>query len=361
VAGRQLQRPGDLTVSAESTLLRIWYGNSPLVWLLAPLSVLFRIVIATRRMLYRRGWLGVLRAEVPVVVIGNITVGGTGKTPLAAWLARDLAARGMKPGIVLRGYGGIESAGPRRVAAGDDPRDAGDEAVLLAATTSAIVVAGSDRVAAARLARELGATIVLADDGLQHYRLGRDAEVAVLDASRLAGNGCVLPAGPLREPLARLREVDLVVLNGRAGEREARAAALQELLRKTQIAVDRVACFALRPIDAQSLGTGERRPLESFRGQPVHALAGVGHPEGFFTALEARGLDVVRHAPGDHAVLTPGDIDFGDTAPVLMTGKDAVKCRAFAHERCWVVDAEVEFDADGAERVRGIIAAAMRR
>lgn len=317
---------------ADSFFQRLWYGRAwpGLSVLLLPLSWVFMLVAVARRAAYRVGLLRSIRVAKPVLVVGNITVGGTGKTPFTIWLARQLQARGVRVGVVLRGYGGASDRWPRDVTAGTDPKEVGDEAVLLAERTGAIVVAAPDRVAAAQRAIELGATAVVCDDGLQHYRLQRDLEIAVVDAERRLGNERLLPAGPLREPAQRLSEVDLVVTTRRApgssgvGRGSAQVSAVPRL------------------IEARSLTTGENRPLQSFAGTRVHAVAGIGHPDAFFQALSALGLDVEGRALADHALLSAHDITFPDDAPVLMTEKDAVKCRAIADARHWAVRMDVE-------------------
>ena len=338
---------------------KLWYGRSAARWLLQPLSLLFGGLVRARRAMYRRGLLDSQRVSAPVVVVGNITVGGTGKTPLVIWLASQLASRGWRPGVVLRGYGGRAHDWPRVVTADADPALVGDEAVLLSHSTGALVVAGPDRVAAAERAVTLGADLVLADDGLQHYRLARDCELIVVDAHRMLGNGALLPAGPLREPAARLATVDLVLLNRREGSAAPALSADRLVAGWPESCVP--VSFTTRVGRARSLTSGNERELESFRSGRVHALAGIGHPEAFFAALEARGLTIVRHAPGDHAALTAEDIAFADHAPVLMTEKDAVKCRAFADERCWVVATRIEFEHGGAERLLGVVERAARR
>jgi tetraacyldisaccharide 4'-kinase len=327
---------------------RVWYdGAAPwLSWLLLPLSWLFRAIATMRRAAYRRGWLPSLRVQRPVIVVGNITVGGTGKTPFTIWLAQWLQARGMRVGIVLRGYGGQSAHWPREVTPQTPWEEVGDEAVLLAQRSGAIVVAGPDRVADARRAIELGADIVISDDGLQHYRLARDCEIAVIDARRGLGNRRLLPAGPLRERAGRLAEVDLRVLRGAAES----ASPYPTAGAASQVRVSSV----LR--EAVSLQTGERRPVESFAGAPVHAVAAIGHPAAFFASLAALGLEVESHALADHARLTSTDISFGDQRPVLMTEKDAVKCRAIADARHWAVRMDVQMSAADETVVSGIVA-----
>jgi tetraacyldisaccharide 4'-kinase len=208
-----------VSASADSFLQRVWYDRHAqwLSFLLLPLSWLFGALVACRRAAYRAGLLSRVRVGRPVVVIGNVTVGGTGKTPFTIWLATQLQAKGARVGIVLRGYGGSSSQWPRDVSSDSAPDEVGDEAVLLASRTGAIVVAGPDRVAAAQRAIERGAEIVLSDDGLQHYRLARDREIVVIDGRRSVGNRRLLPAGPLREPVSRLAQADLRVVSWRDG------------------------------------------------------------------------------------------------------------------------------------------------
>ncbi|MGH8177880.1 MAG: tetraacyldisaccharide 4'-kinase [Steroidobacter sp.] len=319
---------------------RLWYSGR-VHWfsvVLLPLSGLFGLITAVRRSAYRAGVFKAVRVSRPVLVVGNITVGGVGKTPLTIWLASLLEARGVQAGVVLRGYGGRSASWPRDVAADSSPAEVGDEAVLLANRTSAIVAAGPDRVATARRVIERGAQIVLSDDGLQHYRLARDGEIVVIDEKRGLGNGRLLPAGPLREPQRRLETVDLVVLTRRTAE-TARSADAE--FPASMIAVARLSGVI-------SLTTGEIRTVESFKGRRVHAIAAIGHPQAFFESLSARGLSFDAHAFADHAPLSPANLQFGDDAPVLMTEKDAVKCRAFADGRLWSVRMDVEIDAQDA-------------
>ncbi len=317
---------------------RLWYRSSfgPALVLLAPVSVLFAAVVTARRAAYRTGLLRVAHLSRPVIVVGNITVGGVGKTPIVIWLATRLAAQGCRVGVVLRGYGGRSAQWPRDVDSATSTLEVGDEAVLIAARTQAIVVAGPDRTACARRAIERGAQIVLSDDGLQHYALGRDLEIAVLDAQRGVGNGWLLPAGPLREPVDRLARADFVVVHHREG-----AGAT------TRLPVNHVPVRSVLR-QAMNLVTGEARALSSFAGQRVHALAAIGNPQAFFNALHTHGLDVQEHSFADHAELDARDLAFADGAPVLMTEKDAVKCRAFAAPHCWAVRLELVFDEPAA-------------
>jgi tetraacyldisaccharide 4'-kinase len=287
--------------------------------LLRPLSWLFRAAVALRRLAYRVGLLRTRTFPVPVVVVGNITVGGSGKTPLVLHLVEALRAAGWEPGVVSRGHGSSH-AGARRIARDTDAGVAGDEPALIAGRALCPVAVGADRPAAARLLLD-ECDVIIADDGLQHLALGRDLEIAVVDGDLAAHNGRMLPAGPLREPTGRLEQVDFVATRGSRNGR-------------WRFDVRAGAPCGLRD-DASP------RALADWAGQRVHAVAGIGVPERFFGQLEDAGLDIERHAFADHHPFTPGDLAFDDGLPILMTEKDAVKCRAFATDRMWMVPAEV--------------------
>jgi tetraacyldisaccharide 4'-kinase len=334
-----------VSASADSFLQRVWYDREA-QWLslaLLPLSWLFGFVVACRRAAYRLGLLRRIRVARPVVVIGNVTVGGTGKTPFTIWLATLLQARGVRVGIVLRGYGGNSPNWPRDVSSDSAPEEVGDEAVLLATRTGAIVVAGPDRVAAAQRAIERGAEIVLSDDGLQHYRLARDREIVVIDGRRGVGNRRLLPAGPLREPVGRLAQADLRVVSWRDGSPRS----------LTPVTATIQACARL--VEATALVGGETRPMEAFKGTRVHAVAGIGHPQQFFSALQQLGIEVAPHPLPDHARPTAADIRFPDQLAVLMTEKDAVKCRSIADQRHWAVRMDVMVSEQDAAAVQAML------
>ena len=319
-------------MSLDAQLQSVWYGPAWRSLPLWPLALLYRLLLALRAVAYRIGLLRIEHVDVPVIVVGNLTVGGTGKTPVAAWLARQLEARGRKVGVVLRGYGGSHRGAPRVVRREDDPRVAGDEALVHVARGVHTVVIGADRVAAARLAAEQGAEVVVCDDGLQHVRLARDYEIAVVDGARGLGNRWLLPAGPLREPACELDSVHAVVVTERGGEGRAELSVRSPLLLRAQFDLG----------DAVNLITGERRPLVEFVGTPnLHAIAGIGHPGAFFRGLEQRRLVITPHALPDHARLGAGSLPFPADAIVLMTEKDAVKCRLIARPEWWWVDLEV--------------------
>jgi tetraacyldisaccharide 4'-kinase len=303
----------------EGELQGIWYGGGKPGIVQRGLAIPFGIAGAVRRGLYAAGLLRRVRLPVPVIVVGNITAGGTGKTPLVIALVEVLRARGRKPGVISRGYGGSARAA-MRVDVHSDPLVVGDEARLIFDTTGAPVAVGRDRVAAGRtLLASADVDVLIADDGLQHYRLQRDVEICVIDGERRFGNGLLLPAGPLREPITRLGSVDFRVCNG--GE-----------LQTGEIPMTLFgdAATALDDVSAA-------RPLREFAGQRVHAVAGIGNPRRFFAQLRAAGIDVIEHPFGDHHAYAAKDLDFSDKLPILMTQKDAVKCRVFAPENCWFV------------------------
>ena len=334
-------------MSIDRYLQRIWYSRSSVgALLLLPLSWLFGMIVAVRAFAFRTRLLPSVRIRAPVIVIGNITVGGTGKTPFTIWLAEQLTARGWRIGVVLRGYGGHSKHWPRRVEAQTSWQEVGDEARLIASRAEhAIVVVDPDRVRAAQTAVEQGADIVLSDDGLQHYRLQRDVEILVIDEQRGFGNGKLLPAGPLREPQGRSREVDLRVITRRAGHTTPS---------KSPLADEPVVTVQPRLGVAVNMRTGERKPLQHFCGTPVHAVAAIGHPKAFFDSLRSQGLDIREHPYADHAALRSEDIDFRDGA-VLMTEKDAVKCLSFADDRHWAVPLELEVSAADTEIVLNLL------
>ena len=319
-------------MSAVATrLLEAWYGALPPPWWTRALEPLYRAVSGARRSAYRRGWLRSGHPGCPVIVVGNITVGGAGKTPLVTHIVQLLAAQGRAPAIVSRGYGGAEPRRPHRVSSADAPAFSGDEPLLLAAVTGCPVWICRDRLAAARAAAAAGADVIVADDGLQHYRLRRDVEIVVVDGRRGLGNGRCLPAGPLREPPARLAAADLMVCNGH-GACPPGALAM------------RLAGDAAVRLD----GAG-RRPLADFAPGPVHAIAGIGDPERFFVMLEGQGLQLIRHPLADHAPVPPALLTPADGLPVLMTSKDAVRCRREAGAAtCWEVPVTADLGEDAA-------------
>jgi len=323
----------------------VWYGQSPLSLFLLPASWLYGFIAALRRSLYRLGWLQPDDLPVPVVVVGNITVGGTGKTPVVVWLAAELGRRGYRIGIVSRGYGGSISHQPHVVKADDDPRLVGDEPLLLAQLTGVPVCVSSDRVAAVRLAYQEGADLVLSDDGLQHYPMERNFEIAVVDGSRGLGNQRLLPAGPLREPPQRLEAVDVVLINGDNSVFAADGSMLQ---------------FSLRQLHAYNLVTSAEVPVSNLAGQKVWSLAGIGNPERFHTALEAAGLSIDRVDVPDHGTVDLASLQVERQQAIVMTQKDAVKYPDFNVD-CWCVPAQLVMEDGASEQLLSRIEDAVRR
>jgi len=318
----------------ERYLVAAWYGTHPLWWAV-PLVPLYALLL-----MLRRGWsvmVGAVGVGVPVVVVGNVALGGTGKTPLVAWLVAALRARGYRPAVLARGHGG-SARRPQLVGAQADPAVVGDEPLLLARRTGVPLAVGRDRVAALALLHEVHpeVDVVVSDDGLQHRRMARDVEVLVFDGARGAGNGWLLPAGPLREALApALARADALVYTGQGP-----AGAM---------------VMALEPGAAVQLADGAARPLAAFAASRVHAVAGIGNPERFFTMLERLGMVVDRHPFPDHHPLHAGELEFGDDAPVLLTEKDTVKLAAGVRPGVWCVPVAARFVPADAELLVGAV------
>lgn len=288
-----------------------WYGSGWKTFWLLPLSLVFWLLSSCRRIWLKRNSAPV--SEVPVIVIGNIAVGGTGKTPLACTLVKELRERGLMPGIISRGYLSNAPEYPYQVKPSDDASVAGDEPLLLSKRTGCPVVIGSDRNEAIRLlTRNNRVDVILSDDGLQNYAMHRDYELIVVDKTRMFGNGWLLPAGPLREGEWRTRTVNQVLVNGDD------------------------ASMTISPESWVNAATGERRDLHEFSGKAVTAVAGIGNPERFFSTLKTLKVVADNISFPDHHTFTADDIDYPGT--VVMTEKDWVKCRAFAGPDCWYLE-----------------------
>ena len=307
-------------------MLAAWYNGHPALALLRPLECLYRRVVAGKRQRFLRGEGTIYRSPVPVLVVGNVTVGGTGKTPMILWLIEHCRRQGLKVGVVSRGYGAKPPQLPWRVGASDNAAMAGDEPLLIVQRSGVPLMIDPDR---SRAVQALTAAepldLILSDDGLQHYRLARDLELVLIDAARGLGNQRCLPAGPLREPVERLQTVDAVLFNGAEQDR------------------DQGFAFTLQPTALVNVLTGERRGLDLFApGQAVHAVAGIGNPQRFFNTLQALHWRPQAHAFADHAEYSLAALTFSPPLPLVMTEKDAVKCRAFARDDWWylAVDAQ---------------------
>lgn len=307
-----------MTRSASGLIRQAWQNDSAWLVPLRPLSALTARV-ARRRLHHFRRRNPV--PPVPVLVVGNITVGGTGKTPLVIALCRALRQHGFRVAVISRGYGARPPAWPWPVNADGDPARCGDEPVVIAREAGVPVTIDPDRARALSWTLERDAPdLVISDDGLQHYGLARTAELAMVDGETGLGNGRCLPAGPLREPAQRLEEVDWVVTRGACPDRPNDWS------------------VTLEPGDPFHWVTGETLAAAAFRERypRVHAVAGIGRPEQFFCGLREQGLDVIEHPRPDHHVYGPGELDFDDDRPVVMTAKDAVKCRVGNRDRLWV-------------------------
>lgn len=313
-----------------------WRSINLVSVLLLPLAVLFCGLAMARKAFYRFSLLKSYKAPVPVLVVGNISVGGTGKTPLIIELVKQLQQSGYKPGVISRGYGGQSTSWPQQLDEHSTPQQVGDEPVLIYQHTAAPMVVGPDRRQDIELLLSTAeCDLILSDDGLQHYALRRNAEIAVVDAQRLFGNRLCLPAGPLREPVRRLKQVDLTLYNG-AG-----------------ISDD---SFLLHTAECMSVcDTGTKKLLEDFSNTTVHAVAGIGHPQRFFSMLEEAGINVIAHAFPDHHDYSSKDVSFADDLPVLMTEKDAVKCRDFNLDMLWSVPVQLKLTESAQRKLDTLI------
>lgn len=315
--------------------MHFWYSRSWIAYLLLPFSWLFWLITVCRRALFKQGIFKSYRAPVPVIIVGNLSVGGNGKTPVVIWLVEQLKQQGLRVGVISRGYGSQADTYPLRVTPQTDTRQGGDEPVLIAKRTQVPVCISPNRQQAIELLlQHQPCDVIISDDGLQHYKLQRDAEIVVMDAERGIGNGWLLPAGPLRERPDRLQNVDLVIGNGKAN-------AYTDVV------------MTLTPHYAINLVTGEQRELTAF--QHVTAIAGIGNPQRFFTMLQGLAIQLSHtHAFQDHQKFEPHQFDqFDPNQPLLMTEKDAVKCIAFAQPNWWYVPVEAHIEG---EKVRAFLA-----
>lgn len=320
----------------HQSILKLWYGHSRWYFLLLPLTGLYRSIIFLRRYCYRFGLFKITRLRVPVIIVGNLTVGGTGKTPLVIQLAKLLKQAGFQPGIISRGYGAKASVYPMGIHVDSDPAIVGDEAVLLAKHANCPIVIDPQRAQAGQLLiDQYYCNVLLSDDGLQHTALARDIEIIVIDGARGFGNGHCLPAGPLREPLTRLEQVNFILEQ-------------DQLLPHTTSAMQKkLFTFVLKPINFVNLKHQIQQTHNDFAGKSIHAFAGIGNPQRFFKNLRQLGLSIIEHPMPDHYAYSAHDFaQLDQNAIIIMTEKDAVKCKDFATEHFWYLAIECEISQD---------------
>jgi len=317
----------------EHRIVRSWYQKSLWLYLLAPLSLIYFLLTFIRRLSFRVGILSAFKPAVPTIVVGNITVGGTGKTPVVIALVKALRNKGFKPGVISRGYGSHAPNYPYAVTASSSPLHSGDEPLFIAQNTAAPVVIGANRQQAiAMLLTDNDCDVVISDDGLQHYALKRAIEIAVVDAKRGFGNNWLLPTGPLRECVSRLSQVDYIIGNGEGVLQLPNAIPFYPMQLQAQ---------ALQSIDTNAVVAIDNWPY----GKRVHAVAGIGHPERFFTSLRQLGFDPVEHAFADHYNFSHDDFQFSEPLPIIMTAKDAVKLGNMQPpENSWVLPVEAAIE-----------------
>lgn len=318
-------------------LNEVWYKDHFVGTWLMPFSFVFTDVAKFRRWMYKKGYKPVEKLSVPVIIVGNITLGGTGKTPLVIYLAQQLKQQGFKPGVISRGYGGQSETWPQQVTAESDAQQIGDEPLLIAQQAGCPVAVGPVRADSARLLLENEACdVIISDDGLQHYALHRDIEIVVIDGVRRFGNNFCLPSGPLREPQERIQEVDFVICNG--GEPE-----------ENEILMQLEGAYAI------NMQTQERKPLVEFKELSCQAMAGIGNPQRFFDLLKQYGLECQTDSFPDHYAYTEKDIRYQGVQAVLMTEKDAVKCLSFASEQHWFVPVQAKLDSSFIENLISLL------
>lgn len=326
-----------MTKARDEFITKAWYEGALWLYLLWPLSVLYRIITFLRRLAFQNGILKTHQVNVPVLVVGNITVGGTGKSPLVTYLVETLRQRGFNPGIVSRGYGAkLGKNQVREVFKHSLPQEVGDEPLMLKAKLDCPVFVSPSRVLAAKSLHDAGCDIIISDDGMQHYALHRDLEICVFDAERKWGNGHLLPMGPLREPLNRLSTIPFVVINGTDNV----------LSFPRNLAQPKAFSMNLVPQNLVNLHTGEKRDLAEFKARKVHAVAAIGNPQRFFQALSTAGLLLETHSFGDHHAYQADDFNFKEELTIVMTEKDAVKCDGFELKDAWYLPVRAELSGD---------------
>jgi tetraacyldisaccharide 4'-kinase len=318
----------------EQYLLKIWYRKSYWYIIFLPLSWLFFVLILIRKYLFKKLSKSLYQPPCPVIIVGNITVGGTGKTPFIIWLANYLTAKNLKVAILSRGYGGAVNDIPIEVSKNSDVDIAGDESVIIATKTNCIVMVHPDRNLSCKYLSKRKIDLIICDDGLQYYKLKRDYEIAIIDQKRMFGNGQLLPAGPLREPISRLKNVNL----------ELSQISMSSDKDNCENSYTNINTFYLTGDVAINIDSRERRLLSDFMNKKIHAVAGIGYPARFFSLLERKNLIIEKHYFRDHQKYSSNELSFNDDLDILMTEKDAVKCKKLKNDRLWYVPVDLMFD-----------------
>jgi tetraacyldisaccharide 4'-kinase len=333
--------------SLDECVTNAWYSKATWLYLLWPLTLLYRLITVLRKYAYVIGIFEVYRAKKPVIVVGNITVGGTGKSPLVCYLVEALREKGMNPGIVSRGYGAdIGKRQVREVFTQSLASEVGDEPLMLKRRLGCRMFVSPSRALAVQAIENTDCDVIISDDGLQHYALARDIEICVFDGKRFWGNGYLLPMGPLREALNRLSSVSFIVINGSQDQR-------------LPIETDQsVSCFHMSLLAdyLASLNHEACMPLAALKNKTVHAVAAIGNPERFFSTLEQAGLNIIRHAFPDHHAYRPEDFNFLKTelsseSPLVMTEKDAVKCQSLSLKNAWYLPVNAHLNENLAGKI----------
>lgn len=326
----------------DETITKAWYEGASWLYLLWPVSLIYHLIILIRQSLYHRGVLKTHRVNVPVVVVGNITVGGTGKSPLVCHLVDALRVQGFNPGIVSRGYGSkINKHQVREVYNTSLPSEVGDEPLMLKKKLNCRIFVSPSRPLAVKALEDAGCDIIISDDGMQHYAMHRDIEICVFDGQRKWGNGHLLPMGPLREPISRLKSIPYLVVNGADNARCYGQSSLNQKAFSMHLHADLLT----------NMSSGETKLLSEFSEQTVHAVAAIGHPERFFKTLETSGIKLETHAFGDHHAYQETDFKFDKALPILMTEKDAVKCELFELKDAWFLPVTAKLNGDLAGQI----------
>lgn len=340
-------------IKLHSCLQALWYKKNLFCYALLPLSLIYKAIIFFHSLIYKIGLKKVRHFDVPIIVIGNITTGGTGKTPLVIFLAKLLLEHGYKPGVISRGYIPFscfkrkERAITHLVKESDDPSIVGDEALLIAKNTGCNVAVSKSRVLAVEELLKTGCDVIISDDGLQHHALGRDIEIAVVDGVRQFGNGFLLPAGPLRESKKRLGSIDFIIFNSPTKTRHSHEPCHPHVYKDRCIIGTQTYHMHFKPTHFYNIQNPSLiKPVDSFASETVHAVSGIGNPQNFFNLLRSIKINVIEHPFPDHHKFTREDIDFKDETTIIMTEKDAVKCSQFANDRCFVLKIDIDIDGN---------------